>query len=129
MHWQVDKAAQGIRMNLLSRYYLRGPVDWWYVCAVTPLTLKPQEIPFEHPDSCNMFRPGPDKPFVATRTAIALYQHDTIVQCLSILQEKAVEKQGIDYLQVFEDSSNDSSLWFIEDGPGGAITALLPSDY
>jgi len=33
------------------------------------------------------------------------------------------------YLQVFEDSSRSEPLWFIEDGTGGAITSLLPSDY
>ena len=39
------------------------------------------------------------------------------------------EHGGIDYLQVFTDPAKPEALWFIEDGPGGAITALLPSDY
>jgi len=77
-----------------------------------------------------MFQPGPNKPFVATRGAIAKYQHETIVACLLILQEKAVEHGGIDYLQVFESRDDaDDRLWFIEDGEGRAITALLPDEY
>ena len=92
-------------------------------------TLKPQEIPFDHPDSNNMFRPGPDKPFLATPAAIEMYTHLTIIRCMAVLQRLAEEKQGLDYLQVFDDPTKDEKLWFIEDGPGGAITALLPSDY
>jgi hypothetical protein len=45
------------------------------------------------------------------------------------LQAKAVEHRGLDYLQVFEDPVKGARLWFMEDGEGGAITALLPSDY
>jgi hypothetical protein len=37
--------------------------------------------------------------------------------------------QGLDYLQLFEDETKSENLWFIEDDPGGAITALLPSDH
>ena len=92
-------------------------------------TLKPQEIPLDDPDSCNMFRPGPDKPLVATPAAIEMYSHQVIVSCWNVLHQKAVEYQGLDYLQVFEDESKPESLWFIEDGPGGAVTALLPSDH
>lgn len=93
--------------------------------------MKPQEIPFDHPDSCNMFQPGPEKPFLATPDAIALYQYETILACLAVLQAKASEVQGIDYLQVFDGEAigNSEDLWFIEDGPGGAINALLPSNY
>ena len=76
-----------------------------------------------------MFQPGPDKPFVATPDAIAMYQHETILACLLILQAKAREHGGLDYLQVFEASDKPEHLWMIEDGPGGAITALLPSNY
>ena len=54
---------------------------------------------------------------------------DAILGCLQILQAKAEEHRGLDYLQVFVDSSRREPLWFIEDGGGGAITALLPSDY
>ncbi|MBI5757309.1 MAG: hypothetical protein HZA46_02180 [Planctomycetales bacterium] len=92
-------------------------------------TLKPQEIPFDHPDSNNMFRPGPDKSFVATPAAIEMYSHDVILACFRVLRAKADEQRGLDYLQVFEDESKPENLWYIEDGEGGAITALLPSDY
>ena len=76
-----------------------------------------------------MFRPGTDKPFVATREAIDLYSNDVIIACWQVLRRMADDHDGIDYLQVFEDESKSENLWFIEDGPGGAITALLPSDY
>ena len=92
-------------------------------------TLKQQEIPLDHPDSNNMFRPGPKKPFVATPAAIALYSQEVIIACWQVLRKNADEHHGIDYLQVFESNDHDKNLWFIEDGPGGAITALLPSDY
>jgi hypothetical protein len=92
-------------------------------------TLKAQEIPLDHLDSTNMFHPGPDKPFVATPAAIEAYGHETIMACLLQLQSLAIQQRGLDYLQVFEDPSKQQALWFIEDGPGGAITALLPSDY
>jgi hypothetical protein len=91
-------------------------------------TLKPQEIPFDDPDSCNFFRPGDKKPFLATPAALAAYS-DVIFPCLATLQHLAREHEGIDYLQVFTDPSKPEPLWFIEDGDGGAITALLPSDY
>jgi len=92
------------------------------------LELKPQEPPLNHGDSCNRFQPGPDKPLLATSAAIDRYGHETIIACLALLQRKAKEHQGIDYLQVFE-SPNGDRLWFIEDGEGGAITAMLPEDY
>lgn len=91
--------------------------------------LQPQEIPLDHPDSANEFRPSPEKPFVATPAAIALYTHEAIVACLGVLRAKADEHGGLDYLQVFADPSKPEDLWFIEDGEGGAITALLPSDH
>ncbi len=91
--------------------------------------LKPQEIPVGHPDSSNMFRPGPDKPFVATPGAIEMFSNEVIIACWQILLGKADQHNGIDYLQVFESDDHDEDLWFIEDGSGGAITALLPSDY
>ena len=96
---------------------------------MSKLTLKPQEIPLDHPDSCNRFRPSSAKPFLATPAALEAFGTETIVQCLSVLQEKARHHSGHDYLQVFEDAESKKRLWFIEDGPGGAVTALLPSDY
>ncbi|MBL8826271.1 MAG: hypothetical protein JNM18_04745 [Planctomycetaceae bacterium] len=91
--------------------------------------LKQQEIPYDHPDSRYMFLPTAEKPFVATRPAIALYQQETILACLRLLRDMADRYQGLDYLQVFEDPDKEEALWFIEDDTGGAITALLPSDY
>lgn len=91
--------------------------------------LKPQEVPFDDPRSNCFFRPGPTKPFVATPEALKLYDEQTIIGCLFQLQDLAKEHDGIDYLQVFIDSSKSEHLWFIEDGDGGAITVLLPSEY
>jgi hypothetical protein len=92
-------------------------------------TLRPQEIAFENPHSRFFFQPKADLPFVATRAAFELFGVETIHRCLSQLQDLAKEHGGIDYLQVFLDPTKPENLWFIEDGPGGAITALLPSDY
>ena len=91
--------------------------------------LKPQEIPLDDPQSCEMFLPSRAKPFVATPAAIELYGKEKILACLVVLQDAAVANAGLDYLQVFDDPNKDEKLWFIEDGSGGAITALLPSDY
>lgn len=92
-------------------------------------SLKPQEIPLDHPDSNNLFRPSAEKPFLATPDAIEMYSHEVILACLRLLQQKATEHSGLDYLQVFQDDSKPENLWFVEDGPGSAITALLPSNY
>lgn len=93
------------------------------------LAWKPQEIPLDHPDSCNMFQPSPAKPFLATATAIERFQYTTLMECLIVVQWKAKLNDGLDYLQVFIDEQTDDKLWLIEDGGGGAITALLPEDY
>ena len=92
-------------------------------------TLKTQEIPLDDPASVWRFVPSEAKPFLATPAAIEAYGASTIWACLIQLQSLARTMDGIDYLQVFEDSSKSEPLWFIEDGDGGAITALLPSDY
>jgi hypothetical protein len=92
-------------------------------------SLKQQEIPLDDPESVNMFRPGPEKPLVATPAAIGLYSHEVIVECWKLLRQKADEHGGLDYLQVFEDETKPEDLWFMEDGEGGTITALLPSDH
>jgi hypothetical protein len=91
-------------------------------------TLQPQEIPFDDEESINLFLPSKAKPLVATPAALELYA-DAIPACLTILQALAAVHHGIDRLQVFQDPDKSEALWFIEDGPGGAITALLPSDY
>jgi hypothetical protein len=91
--------------------------------------LKQQELRYDDPNSTYMFRPTGDKPFVATRAAIDTYQVETILKCLAVLQAHAVANNGLDYLQIFTDETKPENLWYIEDGDGGAITALLPSDY
>ena len=91
--------------------------------------LRPQEIPLDDPQSCQMFAPSVAKPFVATPAAIEMYGQQTILACLAVLQEAAVQNGGLDYLQVFSSADRPEKLWFIEDEVGGAITALLPSDY
>ena len=93
------------------------------------LQLKPQEISYRSKESCNFFVPSQDKPFVATRAAVEQFNPVTIIACLAELQEEARKHGGLDYLQVFESPDKSKLLWFIEDGPGGAITALLPDDY
>ncbi|MEX2139015.1 MAG: hypothetical protein WD894_07120 [Pirellulales bacterium] len=90
--------------------------------------LKAQEIPYDDPRSRYMFQPGPEKPFMTTPGAIGLYR-DSVRHCLLQLQRLANEKNGLDYLQVFDDPDRPEALWFIEDDEGGAITALLPSDH
>ena len=94
---------------------------------MTP-TLKPQQIPYDSPESRCMFFGGPRKPFLATKAAVEMYGGD-ILGCLVFLQDEARRHNGLDYLQVFEDPAKAEPLWFIEDGDGGAITALLPSEY
>jgi hypothetical protein len=93
------------------------------------LTLRPQENPLNHPRSSYRFQPSAEKPFVATPAAITTFGQEVIIQCLEHIQDLARKHSGIDYVQVFEDPETEQPLWFIEDGPGGAITALLPSDY
>ena len=90
---------------------------------------RPQEIPLDDPDSNCSFKPTATKPFVATPAALEMYGLLAITACLLELRSKADRHGGLDYLQVFEDPSKPAKLWFIEDGEGGAITALLPSDY
>ena len=73
--------------------------------------------------------PSEAKPLVATPAAIEMYGQEMILACLQVLQESAVKHGGLDYLQVFEPAEKPEALWFIEDGVGGAITALLRTDY
>ena len=91
-------------------------------------TLQPQEVPFDHPQS-NCYFDQATKPLVGTRGALASFGLETILHCLAQLQRLAEEHHGIDYLQVFTFPRKPEALWFIEDGEGGAITALLPSEY
>lgn len=93
------------------------------------LELKPQEILLDDPQSSWLFQPSATKPFLATPAAMEAFGLDTTIRCLRVLQEKARKYKGLDYLQVFENPQTHERLWLIEDGDGGAITALLPSDY
>ena len=93
------------------------------------LCLKPQEISLDGPQSECMFQPTPIKPFVATPAAIETFGVESILGCLRELQVRAQSHNGLDYQRLFEDDASERRLWFIEDGEGGAITALLPSDY
>ncbi|HLQ44551.1 MAG TPA: hypothetical protein VK137_07480, partial [Planctomycetaceae bacterium] len=106
-----------------------SPQVWNSLSVTTLPTLQPQEIPLDDPASCEMFVPSAEKPFVATPAAIDMYGRETILKCLAVLQDAAAANAGIDYLQVFKAEDKPEKLWFIEDGPGGAITALLPTDY
>ena len=91
------------------------------------LTLKPQETPLDDPTSSYYFT---TEPFVATRKALDTYGPEAIGNCLLYLQRQARQYKGLDYLQVFEDLDRQKpNLWFVDDGEGGATTALLPEDY
>ena len=91
------------------------------------LRLKPQEISLDHPDSKYYFS---TRPLLATPNALNVYGEEVIGGCLIYLQRQASQYKGLDYLQVFEDvEGKRSPLWFIDDGDGGATTALLPEDY
>lgn len=88
-----------------------------------------QEIPYDHPQSHYRFLANEEKPLLSTPAAIEMYSYQVVLACYFVLRGLAEEKDGIDYLQVFEDETKRENLWFIEDGDGGAITGLLPSDY
>jgi len=113
---------------LAQNWDLRYDGDSFPITAMPLPEHQAQEIPIDHADSTCMFQPGPEKPFVATPAAIDAFSHEVIIECLRVLRHKADVSQGLDYLQVFQ-AEDGSKLWFIEDGPGGAITALTPSDY
>ena len=93
----------------------------------TILRLKEQETPYDDPHSRFMF----EKNLVSTTNALHTFGPSTIFACLLRVQAKAQEKQGLDYLQVFENLSKlefaGKNLWFIEDDL--VVTALLPEDY
>ena len=91
--------------------------------------LKLQEIPFDDPNSKYHFRSDGRKPFLVTAAAQRMFGDVVICGCLTVIQGLAFDHDGIDYLQVFEDGAKPEALWFIDDGDGGAVTALLPSDY
>ncbi len=85
-----------------------------------------QEPPFDHPDSNWRFRLDGSKPVVATRNATVEFMRDEITEVLELLQQKAIEHDGLVYLQTFKDETG-RRLWVIENEE--AVTALLPSNY
>jgi hypothetical protein len=88
------------------------------------MLLKPQEPPLNHPDSSCRFTGH----LVSTPGALNEFGIFLIVACYQLLQDKAVQNSGIDYLQVFTDPKNDERrLWLIDGGE--YVTALLPEDY
>lgn len=89
---------------------------------------KPQEISLDDPSSTFMFLPI-KKPFVVTAAVATAIPEAVVVACLHQLMWFADKHRGLDYLQSFTVQGSAESLWFIEDGDGGAITALFPSDY
>lgn len=89
---------------------------------------KPQEIPLDDPRSVYKFFPT-SKPFLATAAVNEKMPHAVVMACIQQLIWFAKKHDGIDYLQSFKVKGFREPLWFIEDGDGGAITALFPSDY
>ncbi len=89
---------------------------------------KPQEIPLDDPRSVYAFFPT-TKPFVVTTAVSEKIPAAVVMACLQQLIWFAKKHNGIDYLQSFKVKGIREPLWFIEDDEGGAITALLPSDY
>jgi hypothetical protein len=63
--------------------------------------------------------------FVATRHAIGKFGDAAIVACHMMLLKEVKQKEGLDYLQVFD--MGGERLWFIDDV--SHVTCLLPSDY
>ena len=95
-----------------------------------PLQLQQQEIFLDDPESDRMFDFGTDLSFVATPGAIETFGQETILACIRLLQQKAQEYDGIDYLQVFQFPDDvELRLWFIQDRVSGVITALLPEEH
>lgn len=90
--------------------------------------LSPQRNPFGHPDSKHHFRAEAPHSFEITTGARELYGELIIFGCLNMLHAWAIEQDGLDGRQVFQDDSKLEPLWIIEDGDGGTVTALLPSE-
>jgi len=88
-----------------------------------------QEIQFDDPRSSYQFFPSDKKPFVLTPGAQKAIGKELAFECLTRLYALAKMHSGIDYMQKFEILESGIIVWFIEDGDGGAITALLPSEY
>lgn len=88
-----------------------------------------QEVLFDDTRSNCQFLPQEKKPFLITSGAERAIGHELAFECLTRLRALAMLHDGIDYLQTFLILEQRITVWFIEDGPGGAITALLPDEY
>jgi hypothetical protein len=89
--------------------------------------LKSQEIPYDSPESGNMFDLVNEKSVFVTRAVADLLganlsQANT---CVRRLHELAQEYRGLDYLQIFENSDGED-LWVTVDDE--RIAVMLPSD-
>jgi hypothetical protein len=91
------------------------------------LQMKEQEVPATDPRS-TYFLGLPGRTLVATPGALETFTAGEISFVVSTLKERADASSGLDYLAVF-DSDDGRRLFVIDDGPGGAVTLLLPSDY
>jgi len=90
------------------------------------LKYKQQEPAFDSPESCWHYRLDGSK-FVGTTSAASVeFTREEIIGVLELLQQKAVEHNGLDYLQTFEDEEG-RRLWVTENSE--AIMAMLPSDW
>lgn len=92
--------------------------------AATPrhgaLSLRPQQVPFDHPDSKVFF----DKPLVPTRAAEEVFGLDVILDCLSSLRALAAEEQGIHVHQEFVDPTDLTRRLILLEGTA-SISAFL----
>ena len=84
-------------------------------------SLAVQEIPYDDPESRCMF----DTRFVATAGALRTHGAETLAKCLEEIQRLAVERNGLDYLQVF--TLPTGKLWIIDSDY--YVTALMPDEY
>ena len=96
------------------------------------MELKPQEIPVEDPRSRYMFD-GTRKRIVATQGVLADFTGGEVAQAIARLAREALDKAGLDYIQVFV-TEDGRRLWVIEDGEpddviDGVITLLRPDEY
>ena len=90
------------------------------------LVWQPQELSFDDSESRWHFRLDGSKPVVSTQNATTEFTREEILSVLQLLERKAFEHCGLDYLQTFKDEMH-RRLWMIENDE--AITALLPEDY
>ena len=96
-------------------------------CMTNLPTLKEQEIAYDDAESHYMFPIDGSKEFYVTERCLREYSLQVIKACWKLLSEKAEEKDGLDYLQIFESDEYVQNLWFIEEP--FTVAAMLESDY